>query len=244
MSLSASLGALYAVLSIIFIKSNLLTYISCAAVSIVMSITAFGYSGSIFSLLKESALIWGCSALLGGMMTALLSMGSTVNTIYQKESDGKSKIILAGAIIAVYIIVRIMTSAKNKKCVTVKATLKNRQVTFDALCDSGNLMRDPISGDPVIAVSNQIIQKLCGKELTDAMLSLNLSLLSQSGLRIRIIPHKWENGSDTLVGFAPDSVTLISGKRKSQSKCILIPKNCNKNYFAGYSATVPLTLVP
>ncbi len=244
MSLSASVGALYAVISIIFIKNTLLTYISCAIISVLMSIIAFGYSKSIFSLIKQSALIWGCSALLGGMMTALLSIGSTQGTVSPNGADSKLKIVFAVAIIAVFIIVRLMTSAKSKKSVTVKAILKNRQVTFSALCDSGNLMRDPISGDAVIAVSDHIIQKLCGKDLTDAMLSLDLSLLSESGLRIRIIPHRTANGSDTLAGFAPDEVTVISEKRKHRVQCILIPKKCDKNYFAGYSATVPTTLVP
>lgn len=244
MSLSASVGALYAVLSIIFIKSTLLTYLTCALVSIIMSIVAFGVGGNFFALIKQSTLIWGCSALLGGIMTALLSIGSCTDTVHQKGSDGKFKIVFAVAIIAVFIIARIMTSSKSKKSVTVKATLKNRQVTFDALCDSGNLMRDPISGDPVIPVSSQIIQKLCGKELTEAMLSLDLSILSQSGLKIRIIPHRTECGSDTVAGFAPDSILVTSGKNKNNAKCILIPKKCDKNYFAGHSATVPLTLVP
>ena len=152
--------------------------------------------------------------------------------------------ICAISIIAVFVIVRIINSSKSKRIVTVKATLNNRQVTFSALCDSGNLMRDPISGDPVIAVSYQIIQKLCGKVLTDAMLSLDLTILSQSRLKIRIIPHRTANSSDTLAGFVPDSVTVISGKNKSHAQCILIPKKCDKSYFAGNSATVPTTLVP
>lgn len=244
MSLSASVGALYAVFSIIFIKSKLLTYLTCALVSIIMSIVAFGIGGNFFALIKQSTLIWGCSALLGGMMTALLSMGSTEGTIPMENNNGKLKGIFAVAIIAVYVIVRLMTSVKSKKSVTVKATLKSSQVTFNALCDSGNLMRDPISGDPVIAVSYEIIQKLCGKELTCAMLSLDFPVLSQSGLRIRIIPHRTENGSDTLAGFAPDRVFVISGKNQNAVRCILIPKKCDKNYFAGYSATVPATLVP
>ena len=131
-----------------------------------------------------------------------------------------------------------------KSNVFVKAQWKNNEVKFSALCDSGNLMRDPILGDPVIAVSHEVIAELCGKDLAESLLSLDTQSLQSKGITVRVIPHRTANHNEIICGFIPDKVTVVAKSRKNTVKCILAPKRCPKNYFAGYAATIPSCLMP
>ena len=154
MAIAASIGAIFGIISVIFPFNRILTVLCAGGISIIMCLVAFGFSG-ILSVIKQSALIWGCGALLGGVMTAILSIGS-ISTLSYKTGGGLLSVIAAAAIITVYVTVRLICNTKNRKAVTVKARFKNKELSFSALCDSGNLMRDPLNGDPVIPVSLEI----------------------------------------------------------------------------------------
>ena len=118
-------------------------------VSILMCIIAFGFD-SIFSLLKQSAIVFGCGALLGGVMTAVLSLGGSYEADNYQKSGGITGLLACASVVFVYITVRLICNTKNRKYARVLIKWKGRDISFFALCDSGNLMRDPFSGDPVI----------------------------------------------------------------------------------------------
>ena len=242
LSLAACVGGIYGILCVLLSLSTTATYLLSALISLAMCIIAFGFCSSFWGLLKQCGLIWGCGALLGGMMTALLSIGT--NTPVNGVHGTKASLICAAAIIAVYFTARIIISAKSKKSVIVKARWKNREVSFSALCDSGNLMRDPLCKDPVIPVSKEITEKLCGKTISDSLLSMDTVILSENDICIRMFPHRTQSKNEILCGFVPERVTIINGKDKKSVKCILAPKNCKKDYFAGHAATVPVSLLP
>jgi len=243
MTVAAAIGALYGVLSVLLHAGGVLSYLLCAAVSLLMAITAFGFSDGIRALIKQSALIWVCGALLGGVMTALLSVGGS---IYVAETRGGNllSVICALSVAAVYAAVRLICNTKNKRTATVTATWKGNTVTFTALCDSGNLMRDPISGDPVVPVSKDILIKLCGRVVIDALLTLDSDTLTAMNVSLRLIPHKSDSTSDIIGGLLPDSVTVSAGKEKSTVRCILCPRECKKDHYAGHGATLPTSLLP
>ncbi|MBQ2729267.1 MAG: sigma-E processing peptidase SpoIIGA [Clostridia bacterium] len=243
MSVASALGAVYGVLSVILQVNGAFTYISAFFVSIIMCIISFGLCGGLFSLLKQSILIWGCGALLGGTMTALLRLfGNT--QIITKNGGNVFSLYAAITTVLVYITVRIVCNNKNKSSVTVKVTHRNKEISFSALCDSGNLLRDPLGGDPVIPVSYRIVSKLCGQKLCTALMSVDSSILESSHISFRLIPYKRDGITGIEGGFIPDSVTVISGKKKKNVRCVLSPRKCEKDYFAGHAATLPTSLLP
>ncbi len=243
MSLAAALGGLYGVLSVVFHIGGLLTYLLAGTVSILMCLIAFGID-SIFALIKQSALVFGCGALLGGIMTALLSLGGSYEKENYQKSGGITGLLAAVSVILVYITVRLICNTKNKKTALVKIKWKEREVSFFALCDSGNLLRDPFSGDPVIPVSKETVIKLCGEDVTDALLMLDGEMLSKHGISLRLIPHRCDSQSSIIGGFIPDSVTVECDKRKNRVRCVIAPRNCPENYYAGHPATLPSSLLP
>lgn len=243
MSLGAALGGFYGVLSVVFHIGGIITYLLAGAVSVLMCHIAFG-ADSIASLLRQSALIWGCGALLGGVMTAILSLGGSVESESYQKSGGITGLLAAASVVFVYMIVRLICNSKNKKSAFVRVEWRGREISFQALCDSGNLMRDPFSGDAVIPVSKEVIIELCGDRITEAILSLDGEELSKSGVSLRLIPHRCDGESSIIGGFVPDSVTIECDKKKNRVRGVIAPRICPKNYYAGFAATLPSSLLP
>ncbi len=245
LSLAASVGALYGVISVILSITGALSYLFGIITSLIMCFCAFGKLGSLFAFLRQSALLWACGALLGGVMTALLSMGNGAYTDTQiSSSGGYTALICAVSVSAVYLAVRAICTSKDAKSAVVCAVWHDREVSFRALCDSGNLMRDPISGDPVIPLSREIAKKLCTKKLCDEMIAFDTDALARERINLRIIPHRTENEDGIIAGFVPDCVYISVGRKRHRVQCILAPRDCPKDYFAGYGATIPTSLLP
>ena len=109
---------------------------------------------------------------------------------------------------------------------SVTVTLGSRQASFTALRDTGNTLRDPLSGCPVLVTDAEILGKLLPEvRLTTeelrrpAELLRRLSLLRPE-LRPRLIPYKTvgvEQG--TLLALRPDCVE-IGGKREAMLMAI------------------------
>lgn len=178
-------------------------------------------------------------------MTALLSIGNGTYTDTQPSSEGGyTAFICAVSISAVYLAVRAICSSKDAKSAVVCAVWRNREVSFRALCDSGNLMRDPISGDPVIPLSREIAKKLCSKKLCDKLIAFDTDALTAEKINLRLIPHRTEDSEGIIAGFVPDCVYISIGRRRHRVQCIIAPRDCPKDYFGGFCATLPTSLLP
>ncbi len=206
-----------------------------------MCLISFGKCGGLRGILKQSALIWGCGALLGGLMTAVLSLGKggSMHTM-----DGGSVWIGAAAAAAgaVYITVRLITAKKGAGPLSMRIEFAGNHIRFDALCDSGNLMRDPISGDPVILLSAALGKKLVGSENARALLTCDAEKLSNSKIRFRLIPIKNSTGGSLCAAFRPDKVTTGSGRREENVQCLVALTDCTAVYFGGFPATAPASI--
>ncbi len=241
MSAAAVFGGIYAVGSIAWGIHGPWQYISAAGASFIMCLISFGKCGGVRGVLKQSALIWGCGALLGGLMTAVLSLGRGGKL---HTADGGSVWIgaAAAAVGAVYITVRLITAKKGAGPLPLCMEYAGNHIRFDALCDSGNLMRDPISGDPVVLLSAALGKKLVGSENTRALLACDAEKLSESGIRFRLIPIKNSSGGSLCAAFRPDKVTAGSGRHAGSVQCLVALSDCTTVYFGGFPATAPASI--
>lgn len=101
---------------------------------------------------------------------------------------------------------------KRGDIVECKLLLNGKSAEFKAFCDSGNFLREPISGLPVVLVNAKVIFSLLFKEPPQES-ELNLLKISESDdtlkTKLRIIPFKGANGSGgILTGIKPDGFFL------------------------------------
>ena len=237
MSLASALGAIYGVLSVIIGLEGFFMYLSAAAVSVLMCLISFGMCGSTWGLIKHSALIWGCGALLGGVMSAVMTAFGSTHTAAGNKVGSPYALAAALAAAAVYITIRLMRSKKRGGSTEVSVTFRGKSIQFTALCDSGNLLSDPISGDPVIPVSANVLRGLTGEAVSRALSECSTDALISYNIPIRIIPHKSAGGTGLSLALIPDKVH-IGGKGGRDVRCLIAPLDVPPNYFGGFPATV------
>ena len=117
---------------------------------------------------------------------------------------------------------------------------------FRALCDSGNLLRDPFDNSPVIIVKKRAVIKdiprlgtVSGRDIT------RLSCLPDTELsrRIRPISISGVGGEEVMLGIRADSLTLtLDGKRQSIRATVIIDnKGGEFGGFMGLIGTAAVT---
>lgn len=100
-----------------------------------------------------------------------------------------------------------------KGAVTVELTWEGRRERVLALRDTGNGLRDPVTGEQVLVVGPEVAQRLVG--LTRAQLSSPVETLTQRPLPgLRLIPYTAVGGKGLMLALRMPEVR-INGSRRS-----------------------------
>ena len=222
--LASSIGAIYSVAALFFKGAFVISLAVDIAVSALMCLIAYKkLTGKAFFL--SWFLFFAVSALLGGSITAMYSLinaaiGNRVNVREPSEAYSAlpADIFVIIALLSValtYAGGRLLGRTAQLKSIEVTVTHKKRSVTFTALSDSGNLLREPVSGRPVILVNCECVAPVIPYEVLSLMRRGaydKLEILSAASLRrTRLVPAKGIGGGKILIRFIPDKITV---KRK------------------------------
>ena len=154
-----------------------------------MSLLAFGAD------LRRGFLFVLLSMALGGM-ASLMSRG------------GFAALVLSAGAIAGLCLVGFRGKVGSRRFVPVTICCGGKTAAITALVDTGNTLRDPVSGKPVLVVDETVAGKL--SDLTPAQLRDPITTLSQCpGPGYRLIPFSAVgNTGGMLLGLRPDSLRL------------------------------------
>ena len=219
-ALAASFGGAYSI-GALFIDNAALSILSGTAASLLMCLIAYPkMKGLLF--FKTAALFYGLSILLGGGVTAsyilLCKLGRGINLnsdVAPRLSDiSLATFLILGAVsfAASYVTGRIFGRQSEKKTCDVTVINDGVTVILRCLSDSGALIREPASGDPVIIVRFEKIAPCLHGDLLEA---LGDETLSKTAGKMRIIPSKGVGGSRLLTGFLPDKVIINGVERRA-----------------------------
>ena len=208
---AAAVGGLWAVIALLVGVSGILALTLDFLIAIGMLTIAFGWgiSGWRVKVLGTFFLI---SFLLGGSMTALsrLFVGEGMDGQTGQESGEFLLLALTGAGITL-LCTRVHRRTRNV-IRRVSVRLGERSVDLFALEDSGNLLRDPLSGRGVIFVSCRVLRRLCGGRLGEVFLSQQMndlpSLKGEDARRLRILPGQTVHGRRLMLALLPDAVSV------------------------------------
>lgn len=230
-SIASALGALYAVTFTVADIGGLLSLISAILSAAAMCIISFGYSG-IKDLIYETSLMAGCGALMGGIMTAFLSSGVYI----------PAPTIIVSSVVLSFFIIRSARIKKGCISVVVEITYRGKASTFSALCDSGNLMRDPFGGAPVILVSRDVLCGILRQSEISSLMAFDGDF--PDGMIIRPVPD-YSNGNKRITAaFRADKVKVKNGAKELDADCFIAISPHPKGYFGGHDATVPSAIIP
>ena len=105
------------------------------------------------------------------------------------------------------------------------------------MCDSGNLLRDPVSGKPIIIADVKTAANLLPADCENisAWTTETLSMLPSSiSSRIRLIPTSTIHKNSILYAIRPDRITIRAGTRVQRADALIgfadlsgIPSGCN-----------------
>ena len=198
-------------------------------VSVLMCIIAYKKS-SIGRLITSIILFWGVSASLGGIMSLVYSFVNKLFYEYIKDysyteiySGARFFIVASLSVLIAVIVNGVYSTKKEIRETEVLIEFKGEVFKLNGLCDSGNLLKEPISGKNVILISKntklgQIIEK-------------------EQEIKKRYVPYNVVNGEGVLKGIIPNKIII----NKNEVNAIVAPIE-NKN-FCGLDAIVPISLL-
>lgn len=230
MLLASFIGAFYSILEFIVpMKSALLSVFVSILVSLIMCIVAY-YEKSVRAFVKIYLIYWATSLSLGGIMSALYTFLNKILAEYiagysyeHVYNGARFFVILLLTVIASIAFGKAISGDKNVKSVEAYVKIKDEEYVLSCLCDSGNLLTEPISGKSVILV---------GK---NSKIGVQIDEIPE--IQKRFIPYSTTGERGLLKGIIPNALK-INGVSKNA-----VIATVESSDFGGYEACMPTSLL-
>lgn len=227
MLIASTLGGIYSVLALFLTVSPALDLLVDAAICFGMSAIAFSQKGRRFSSTLLCAFLFvGISMMTGGVMTAIFNLLNRLELpLGNLEADGLSTYLFA-IIAAIAGIISLRSTAIMSRRTSIREciltlTLAGKSLTCTAISDTGNLVKDPISGKRVVLIDRNTLSKLT--DITEFDDFASGKPRDSSSLRLlRIVPIKTASGRSILVATLPDRLCaeVTTKKGKTVTLCL------------------------
>lgn len=247
MVVGAVLGGVYACVSLLLGLEGVVGFLSDAVVVLLMCAVAFaGRRLSVFRYLQVSAVQLLSSAMLGGIMTALYACLNRLHLPFEiLEGDGLSVwgFALLGAIAGILTANggRLFGFSGRVRSVRVEATVFGRQVELRALVDSGNLLRDPTGGRPVIVADREVLCSVLPQAVAERLRSADPAQWLQNhetACRIRLIPAQGATGNTILPALIPERLRIFEGRNVTDADYLIALAPLGESA-KGFDAVIP-----
>ena len=170
--ISSLIGSLYAVIGYVTRISIYFNIISKIILSIIMVYIAYNPK-DIKETLKDLILFYLTTFTFGGVATYLIYVIKPHNIVIKNGVyDGSYilKIIFIGAILGSILLVIAFKFVKNKinrkdLICQIKITMNHKEKEIKAMIDTGNMLKEPITGKPVIVVEYSCLYNFISKEI-------------------------------------------------------------------------------
>lgn len=188
------------------------------ALSFAVCCITFYKKGGLKTFVKSVICLYICTLATGGLVYVCLNASGrsylmqgciiTGVTVFRYVLIGTAASILA------FMLFRRAFSVKFRRGLTyeIRIGLLGRETVCRAYLDTGNNLKEPLSGLPVIVVEKDALTALMPREMKDALFSGKKSPSADKEVwrtRIRLLPCKGAAGNrNILMGFKPDSVRI------------------------------------
>ena len=236
--LASAIGAIYAIteyISKLNIYSNMLVKV---ILSIVIIFVAF-YPQNVKKMFKQIVLFYLTTFTFGGVATYLIYVLKPQNIVIKNGMYVGTyvlKVIFIGAIVGTIILIIAFKFAKNKitkkdMICKVKIKLNGKEVVLDTMVDTGNMLKEPLTGNPVVVVEKTSLYDLMPKEIlnnTESILGGDFEKIPEEIKdeyisKLKIIPFSSlgkQNGM--LIGIKPEKLEVINEQSEEEKDNAII----------------------
>ena len=251
MTAASCMGALY---SLVILSPHLSWgsgIIPSLAIAFLITATAYGKQ-NFKERLKNTSIFFIVNFSLGGGITALCNLmniwqnnrniviNGAFDTLYGELPFGM--LVLLGGICGIFSLMsgKLIKKKTAEQVCEVTITFNKKVLTLKALVDSGNLLKEPISGRPVIIAAFESVRQTLPVELIPLFKNKNTSNIENidPNAGIRAIPVSTVNSKGILFALLPDSVKLNG---KEIDVCLALTGETKS--FGGYPAVVPSEII-
>ncbi len=249
---AATIGGIYSVVSLFLpVSSALSLTFDCLVCLLMCAIVYCDRGRGLGSLLLSTFLFIGISMMTGGCMTAIFNLLNKLDLpLDLVEADGISTYLFAALALIAGII-----SLKSGQIISRRAPIKEcrlfvkfcgKDFEFLGFSDSGNLVRDPITGKPVIFVERKTIEKQQSLDFLDNFANGKLECDAPCK-NLRLISLRTAGGISIATAAAPESIRAEFEDKKGKTvsvelNALISPTEIGKSA-QGYTAIVPSEII-
>lgn len=213
--LSAALGGAYAVVAAILPTGRIAVLFFSFIMLILMCFVAF-YGSGIKAFVRLVINMYLYSFILCGILSLWFSGSETMVTTLLVSC--------VGLVIATRYLKADLLFKKDKKYVDVVFFKESNEIRAELLCDTGNILKDPVTLLPVIIVSESLVS-------------------DKSVCSTRTIPFVTVAGRGKLIVAKFDAVYLINGKSRVRINAVVGVCPDEEITVSGYNGLIPAVLV-
>ena len=211
--LASAVGALYSLTILLPEISPVLSVFVKLLMSASIIWAAFGYGGINF-FIKKTAVFYIINFAFAGLMMALWYFLSPSGLIIRNSVVyfDISPLLLIVLTVLCYLLVTFLnriTGRQMPKGLYCRVSVKrgNSSCVFSAKVDTGNSLKEPFSGNPVVVAYEKAVSAIIPPE---------------GSIGFRAVPYGTVSGEGILKAFKPDEFTVLYGKRKAETKNVYI----------------------
>ncbi len=255
---SSLIGAIYAITEYTF-KLNIYSNVIIKTIlSVIIIYVAFNPQ-NIKKMCKQLIIFYVTTFTFGGIATYLIYVLKPQNIIIKNGMYVGTyvlKVIFIGAIIGTIILFIAFKQVKNKitkkdMICKIKIKINGKEKTLDAMVDTGNMLKEPITGTPVAVVERTSLYDLLPKEIlnnTESILGGDFQNIPEDIKReyipkLKIIPFASlgkQNGM--LVGIKPEKIEIINEQTEENKNAIIGIYNKSLTKKGEYNALIGIEL--
>ncbi len=230
MILGAALGAAYSLFLFAPPAPAAVLLLCKLAMAATILLAAFPFSG-VRPFLRAAACFFTVSFAFAGAMLAIWAFLSPQGMLVKNAVVyfSVSPMLLFSVTVLCYLALRAadrLTGSRRERgaLCRLEICLAGECVSLDAKIDTGNSLREPFSGYPVVVAEREALGGVWRAAQRDES-------------KLRVTPYRALGGEGLLPAFRPDQVTLFAGKNKLQTGCVYIA-SCEKKISETFQALV------
>ena len=252
------IGAIYAISEYI-LKINIYSNIFLKMIlSIIIIYVAF-YPQNVKNMCKQLVIFYVTTFTFGGVATYLIYVLKPQNIIMKNGMYVGTyvlKVIFIGAIVGTIILLIAFKLVKNKitkkdMICKIKIKINGKEKVLDTMVDTGNMLKEPITGTPVAVIEKTSLYDLLPKEIlnnTESILGGDFKKIPEEIKKeyiskLKIIPFASlgkQNGM--LVGIKPEKIKIINEQTEEEKNAIIGIYNKSLTKKGEYNALIGIDL--